>query len=106
MALFKILKGDSSRISTDVTPFHDGYALTTTVCKPGTELTQKVLGRVHLFLLRYFLADGLLANKRYRLMEFLRTPTALLVYLNLFQMQKWKQLKVQSFMYVDRAPGQ
>ena len=25
MALFKILKGDSSRISTDVTPFHDGY---------------------------------------------------------------------------------
>ena len=26
MALFKIIKGDSSRISTDVTPFHDGYA--------------------------------------------------------------------------------
>lgn len=26
MALFKILKGDSSRISTNVTPFHDGYA--------------------------------------------------------------------------------
>ena len=26
MALFKILKGDSSRISTEVTPFHDGYA--------------------------------------------------------------------------------
>lgn len=26
MALFKILKGDSSRITTDVTPFHDGYA--------------------------------------------------------------------------------
>lgn len=26
MALFKILKGDNSRISTDVTPFHDGYA--------------------------------------------------------------------------------
>lgn len=26
MSLFKILKGDSSRISTDVTPFHDGYA--------------------------------------------------------------------------------
>lgn len=26
MALFKILKGDSSRISTDVTPFHNGYA--------------------------------------------------------------------------------
>ena len=26
MALFKILKGDSSRLSTDVTPFHDGYA--------------------------------------------------------------------------------
>lgn len=26
MALFKILKGDSSRISTSVTPFHDGYA--------------------------------------------------------------------------------
>lgn len=26
MALFKVLKGDSSRISTDVTPFHDGYA--------------------------------------------------------------------------------
>lgn len=26
MALFKILKGDSTRISTDVTPFHDGYA--------------------------------------------------------------------------------
>lgn len=26
MALFKILKGDSSRISTDVTPFHGGYA--------------------------------------------------------------------------------
>lgn len=25
MALFKILKGDSSRISTDVTAFHDGY---------------------------------------------------------------------------------
>lgn len=29
MALFKILKGDSSRISTDVTPFHDGYAYLT-----------------------------------------------------------------------------
>ena len=26
MALFKILKGDSARISTDITPFHDGYA--------------------------------------------------------------------------------
>ena len=26
MSLFKILKGDSSRISTDVTPFHDGWA--------------------------------------------------------------------------------
>ena len=26
MALFRILKGDSSRISTDTTPFHDGYA--------------------------------------------------------------------------------
>lgn len=26
MALFKILKGDSSRISMDITPFHDGYA--------------------------------------------------------------------------------
>lgn len=26
MSLFRILKGDSSRISTDVTPFHDGYA--------------------------------------------------------------------------------
>lgn len=26
MALFKILRGDSSRISTDITPFHDGYA--------------------------------------------------------------------------------
>ena len=26
MALFKILKGDSSRISTDTTAFHDGYA--------------------------------------------------------------------------------
>ena len=26
MSLFKILKGDSSRISTDITPFHDGYA--------------------------------------------------------------------------------
>ena len=26
MALFKILKGDSSRISTDVPPFHDGDA--------------------------------------------------------------------------------
>lgn len=26
MALFKILKGDSSRISTDVTPFHNGWA--------------------------------------------------------------------------------
>lgn len=25
MSLFKILKGNSSRISTDVTPFHDGY---------------------------------------------------------------------------------
>ena len=24
--LFKILRGDSSRISTDITPFHDGYA--------------------------------------------------------------------------------
>ena len=29
MALFKILKGDSSRISTDTTPFHDGYAYLT-----------------------------------------------------------------------------
>lgn len=27
--LFKILKGDSSRISTDVTPFHEGYAYVT-----------------------------------------------------------------------------
>lgn len=26
MSLFKILKGDSSRIDTSVTPFHDGYA--------------------------------------------------------------------------------
>lgn len=26
MALFKILKGDSSRIDVSVTPFHDGYA--------------------------------------------------------------------------------
>ncbi len=26
MGLFKILRGDSSRISTTVTPFHDGYA--------------------------------------------------------------------------------
>ncbi len=26
MALFKILKGDSSRIGTSTTPFHDGYA--------------------------------------------------------------------------------
>lgn len=26
MSLFKILRGDSSRISTDITPFHDGYA--------------------------------------------------------------------------------
>ena len=30
MALFKILKGTSARISTDVTPFHDGYAYFTT----------------------------------------------------------------------------
>ena len=29
IALFKILKGPSSRISTDVTPFHDGYAFYT-----------------------------------------------------------------------------
>lgn len=27
--LFKILKGDSSRISTDITPFHEGYAYVT-----------------------------------------------------------------------------
>ena len=26
MALFKILRGDSSRISVETTPFHDGYA--------------------------------------------------------------------------------
>lgn len=26
MSLFKVLRGDSDRISTDVTPFHDGYA--------------------------------------------------------------------------------
>lgn len=26
MSLFKILRGDSARISTDITPFHDGYA--------------------------------------------------------------------------------
>ena len=26
MSLFKILKGDSSRVSMDITPFHDGYA--------------------------------------------------------------------------------
>ena len=26
MSLFKIFRGNSSRISTDVTPFHDGYA--------------------------------------------------------------------------------
>lgn len=30
MALFKALRGDSSRISTDTTPFHDGYAYLTT----------------------------------------------------------------------------
>ena len=30
MALFKPLKGDSSRISLEVTPFHDGYAYLTT----------------------------------------------------------------------------
>lgn len=29
MALFKILRGDSTRISTDITPFHDGYAYLT-----------------------------------------------------------------------------
>ena len=29
MALFKMLKGPSSRISTDITPFHDGYAFYT-----------------------------------------------------------------------------
>lgn len=29
MALFKILRGDSARISTDTTPFHDGYAYLT-----------------------------------------------------------------------------
>lgn len=29
MALFKALRGDSSRISTDITPFHDGYAYLT-----------------------------------------------------------------------------
>ncbi len=29
MGLFKILRGDSSRISTSVTPFHDGYAYLT-----------------------------------------------------------------------------
>lgn len=29
MALFKILRGDSARISTDITPFHDGYAYLT-----------------------------------------------------------------------------
>ena len=26
MALFKILRGASSRVSTETTPFHDGYA--------------------------------------------------------------------------------
>ena len=26
LALFKILKGESSRISTEITPFHEGYA--------------------------------------------------------------------------------
>lgn len=26
MAIFKTLRGDSSRISTETTPFHDGYA--------------------------------------------------------------------------------
>lgn len=26
MALFKILEGDSSRVSTDITPFHEGWA--------------------------------------------------------------------------------
>ena len=30
MALFKPLSGDSSRISTDITPFHAGYAYLTT----------------------------------------------------------------------------
>lgn len=30
MALCKSLRGDSSRISTDITPFHDGYAYLTT----------------------------------------------------------------------------
>ena len=30
MALFKILQGESSRISTDITPFHEGYAYFTT----------------------------------------------------------------------------
>jgi hypothetical protein len=30
MSLFKPLKGDSSRISMDVTPFHDGYVYLTT----------------------------------------------------------------------------
>lgn len=29
MALFKILKGDSSRIDMSITPFHDGYAYLT-----------------------------------------------------------------------------
>lgn len=30
MSLFRILAGDSSRISTDITPFHDGWAYFTT----------------------------------------------------------------------------
>lgn len=30
MSLFKVLRGSSSRIGTDVTPFHDGYAYFTT----------------------------------------------------------------------------
>lgn len=30
MSLFKILKGDSSRISTEITPFHEGWAYFTT----------------------------------------------------------------------------
>ena len=30
MALLKALRGDSSRISTSNTPFHDGYAYLTT----------------------------------------------------------------------------
>ena len=86
MALFKIMRGDSSRISTDVTAFHDGYAYFTPD-DGGFYIDAEYNGE----------------QKRYRINPIgagsvadLLTPMDLLGFLKLSLMQKWNLPKTQN----------